>query len=115
MIQAIRDDDPVIFLESKVLYDTEDEVPEEAYRIPFGEANIVKSGKHVTVVALGAMVRRAVTAADKLGKDGVSVEVIDDQAVSGVPELDERPTATQKASALIERHAEAQVRCAGGQ
>src|SRR5438445_1777703 len=68
LIQAIRDDDPVIFLESKVLYDSQDEVPDEPYTIPFGEANIVRAGKDVTIVALGAMVRRAVTAADNLAK-----------------------------------------------
>ena len=56
LIQAIRDDDPVIFLEHKVLYGTEGEVPEEQYTIPFGEANFVREGDDVTIVALGRMV-----------------------------------------------------------
>jgi len=82
LIQAIRDDDPVMFLESKVLYDTEDEVPDEAYRIPFGEANIVREGGDVTIVALGAMVRRAKLAADELAKNGISAEIIDPRTTS---------------------------------
>ena len=82
LIQAIRDDDPVMFLESKVLYDTEDEVPDEAYRVPFGEANIVREGGDVTIVALGAMVRRAKLAADELAKNGISAEVIDPRTTS---------------------------------
>ncbi|HZZ34955.1 MAG TPA: alpha-ketoacid dehydrogenase subunit beta [Caulobacteraceae bacterium] len=86
LIQAIRDDDPVIFLESKVLYDTEAEVPDEAYRIPFGEANVAREGKDVTIVALGAMVRRALAAAEALAKDGVSAEVIDPRTTSPLDE-----------------------------
>ena len=56
LIQAIRDDDPVIFFEHKVLYTTEGDVPEEPYAIPFGEANIMREGDDVTIVALGRMV-----------------------------------------------------------
>ena len=63
LIQAIRDDDPVIFLEHKVLYTLEGDVPEEPYAIPFGEANIVREGDDVTVVALGRMVQLAEQAA----------------------------------------------------
>src|SRR5947207_12930313 len=59
LINAIREDDPVIFLESKLLYGMEGEVPDEAYRIPFGEANVVREGKDLTFVAFGAMVPRA--------------------------------------------------------
>jgi acetoin:2,6-dichlorophenolindophenol oxidoreductase subunit beta len=82
LIQAIRDDDPVVFLESKVLYDTEGEVPEEAYRIPFGEANVVHEGVDVTLVAFGAMVPRALAAAELLSKSGLSGEVIDPRTPS---------------------------------
>ena len=64
LISAIRDDDPVIFMESKVLYDTEMEVPDEAYRIPFGEANVAREGKDMTFVAFGPMVRRAIEVAE---------------------------------------------------
>ncbi|WP_309604533.1 alpha-ketoacid dehydrogenase subunit beta [Phenylobacterium sp.] len=86
LISAIRDDDPVIFMESKVLYDTEAEVPDEAYRIPFGEANIAREGKDLTFVAFGSMVPRALAVAEILAKDGVSVEVIDPRTTSPLDE-----------------------------
>ena len=56
LIQSIRDNDPVIFLEHKVLYDEIEEVPDEPYTIPFGEANLTREGDDVTIVALGRMV-----------------------------------------------------------
>lgn len=86
LISAIRDDDPVIFMESKVLYDTEAEVPDEAYRIPFGEANVAREGKDLTFVAFGPMVPRALAVAEILAKDGVSVEVIDPRTTSPLDE-----------------------------
>ncbi len=86
MIEAIRDDDPVIFMESKLLYDSEDEVPDEAYRIPFGEANVVRSGKHVTIVGFGLMLTRANAVAAELAKAGVECEVIDPRTTSPLDE-----------------------------
>ncbi|HEX7075514.1 MAG TPA: alpha-ketoacid dehydrogenase subunit beta [Hyphomicrobiaceae bacterium] len=86
LIKAIRDDDPVFFLESKALYDMEGEVPEDSYEIPFGEANILREGSDVTVVALGAMVRRAAKAAEALVKEGVKAEVIDPRTTSPLDE-----------------------------
>ncbi len=86
LISAIRDDDPVIFMESKVLYDMEGEVPDEAYRIPFAEAATVREGKDLTFVAFGPMVRRAVAVAETLAKDGISVEVIDPRTTSPLDE-----------------------------
>jgi acetoin:2,6-dichlorophenolindophenol oxidoreductase subunit beta len=82
MIQAIRDDDPVIFLEHKSMYDMMGEVPDEAYAIPFGEANITRDGSHVTVVALSMMADRANQAADLLKREGISVEVVDPRTTS---------------------------------
>ena len=82
LIQAIRDDDPVIFCEHKALYAMEGEVPEESYTIPFGEANIVREGKDVTIVALARMVSFALKAAEALAKDGISCEVIDPRTTS---------------------------------
>ena len=70
LIQAIRDDDPVIFFEHKAMYDEEGEVPDEAYAIPFGEANVTREGDDVTIVAFGRMVNFANEAADKLSKAG---------------------------------------------
>jgi pyruvate/2-oxoglutarate/acetoin dehydrogenase E1 component len=75
---AIRDDNPVVFIENKVLYATnKEEVPEDDYTIPFGKAIVRREGKHVTVVALQRMVEMAVEAADELAKDGIEAEVID--------------------------------------
>jgi pyruvate dehydrogenase E1 component beta subunit len=82
MIEAIRDDDPVIFMESKLLYDAEGEVPDETYRVPFGEANIVREGKDVTILGTGLMVARAVQVAGELAKAGISCEVIDPRTTS---------------------------------
>ena len=73
MIQAIRDDDPVMFFEHKALYPRKGEVPEEAYAIPFGEANLVREGDAATVVALGRMVPFAEKALDALAKRGREV------------------------------------------
>jgi pyruvate dehydrogenase E1 component beta subunit len=77
MIQAIRDDDPVIFFEHKAMYDTEADVPDEPYAIPFGEANITREGEDVTIITLGRMVNFANEAADNLAKKGVSATVVD--------------------------------------
>ena len=86
LIQAIRDDDPVIFLESKFLFGTEGEVPDEAYRIPFGEARIAREGKDITFVAFGAMVPRALATAVALAKAGISAEVVDPRTTSPLDE-----------------------------
>ena len=81
LIQAIRDDDPVMFLEHKVLYDTKGEVPEEPYAIPFGQARVSREGKDVTIIAFGRMVLFAEQVADKLAGQ-ISVEVIDPRTTS---------------------------------
>ena len=82
LIQAIRDNDPVIFFEHKLLYDMEGEVPDEPYTIPFGEANIVQQGEHVTIVALARMVHFAKEAAAALRKDGIGCTIIDPRTTS---------------------------------
>jgi pyruvate dehydrogenase E1 component beta subunit len=82
MIQSIRDDDPVIFAEHKMLYDLAGDVPEESYTIPFGEANVVREGGDVTIVALGRMVHTALEAAEELAGSGVQAEVIDPRTTS---------------------------------
>jgi pyruvate dehydrogenase E1 component beta subunit len=79
---AIRDDDPVIFCEHKYLYGESCEVPDGEYLIPFGEANVTRAGSHVTVVAFSRMVLLANKVADKLAKEGISVEVIDPRTTS---------------------------------
>lgn len=86
LIQAIRDDDPVIFCEHKALYDLAGDVPEESYAIPFGEANVVRDGDDVTVVALGRMVHVALEAAGQMASSGVECEVIDPRTTSPLDE-----------------------------
>lgn len=74
---AIRDDNPVMFFEHKLLYPIEGPVPEDEYTVPFGVADIKREGKDVTVFATLYMVHRALTAARELDKQGIDVEVID--------------------------------------
>jgi pyruvate dehydrogenase E1 component beta subunit len=75
--QAIRDDNPVIFLEHKFLYPVMGEVPDEDYTVPFGVADIKREGKDVTIVATSMMVHKSLNAAERLAKEGLDVEVID--------------------------------------
>ena len=82
LLKAIRDDDPVIFMEHRRLYDMEDEVPDEPYTIPFGEANIVHEGDDLTIVAIGRMVHFATQAARNLAKTGTNCTVIDPRTTS---------------------------------
>ncbi|MCE1185603.1 alpha-ketoacid dehydrogenase subunit beta [Zoogloea sp.] len=82
LIQSIRDNDPVIFLEHKALYTMEGEVPEESYTVPFGEAAVVREGHDITIVALGRMVQKAQEAAAELQKAGIHCEIIDPRTTS---------------------------------
>ncbi|MBN8997089.1 MAG: alpha-ketoacid dehydrogenase subunit beta [Rhizobiales bacterium] len=86
LAQAIRDDDPVVFLESKMLYNTTGEVPDGAYTIPFGEANIVREGGDVLLVAIGRMVGVAEEAAKTLETEGISCCVLDPRTPSPLDE-----------------------------
>ncbi len=74
---AIRLDDPVIFIEQKLLYNTKGEVPEEEYTIPFGVADVKRNGTDCTVVATSMTVLKALKAADILAEEGISIEVVD--------------------------------------
>jgi len=74
---AIRDDDPVIFMESEQMYGDKGEVPEGEYVLPIGVADIKREGTDVTIVSFGKIIKEAYKAADELEKDGISVEIID--------------------------------------
>jgi pyruvate dehydrogenase E1 component beta subunit len=74
---AIRDDDPVVFMESEVMYGEKGEVPEEEYLIPIGKADIKRPGTDVTIVSFNKMMKVALGAAEELQKEGISAEVID--------------------------------------
>jgi len=83
---AIRDDNPVIFLEHKLLYSFRGRVPDQEYVLPLGECDIKREGKDVTVVASGAMVWHAMVAANILDREGISVEVVDLRTISPLDE-----------------------------
>jgi len=112
LISAIRDDNPVIFLEHKALYATKGPVPAEPYAIPLGRADVKRAGRDVTVIATQTMVARALAAAADLEKEGVSVEVIDPRTL--VP-LDEAAilASVAKTHRLVIAH-EAVKRCGFG-
>jgi len=74
---AIRDNDPVIFMESEVMYGEKGMIPEEEYLIPIGKAKVVREGKDVTIVSFNKMMKVALAAADELAKENISAEVID--------------------------------------
>jgi len=74
---SIRDNDPVVFMESELLYGMKGEVPEGEYLIPIGEAEVKREGSDVTIVTFGKIYHEVVMAADELAKDGVSAEIID--------------------------------------
>ncbi|MGG4267061.1 alpha-ketoacid dehydrogenase subunit beta [Peribacillus simplex] len=83
LISAIRDNDPVIFLEHMKLYRSfRQEVPEEEYTIPLGKADVKREGTDLSIITYGAMVQESIKAAEELAKEGHSVEVVDLRTVS---------------------------------
>jgi acetoin:2,6-dichlorophenolindophenol oxidoreductase subunit beta len=78
---AIRDDNPVVILHDKMMYGEKAEVPEEEYLIPFGQANVVREGRHITLVGTSSMVGVCNAAADILAAEGISAEVIDPRTI----------------------------------
>lgn len=77
LISAIRDENPVVFLEHKLLYGTSGEVPDESYTIELGKADIKREGSDVTIVATSQMVNTALTAAEQLKAEGIEAEIVD--------------------------------------
>lgn len=101
LLSSIRDNDPVIFLEHMKLYRSfREEVPEAEYTIPLGKANVVKEGNHVSIITYGAMVREAVKAAEKLEKDGISVEILDLRTVQPL-DIEAIVTTTEKTGRVV--------------
>lgn len=100
---AIDDDNPVIFYEHKLCYRTKSEVPEEAYSIPLGQADIKREGTDVTIVATAIMVHRALEAAEELEKEGISAEVVDPRTL--VPlDIDTIVESVKKTGRLVVVH-----------
>lgn len=81
LIASIRDDNPVIFVEQKLLYKTRGPVPEEPYEIPLGEADVKREGYDLTIIATSIMVPRALEAAEILSEEGIEVEVVDPRSL----------------------------------
>ena len=82
MIEAIKNDNPVVFVEHKKLYAEKGPVPEETYSIPFGEADIKREGEDITIVATHAMVLRSLKAAEEAANDGIQVEIVDPRTLT---------------------------------
>lgn len=82
LVEAIRNDNPVIFVEHKKLYSEKGPVPEEIYSIPFGEADVKREGRDITLVATHLMVNHALAVAEEFAKKGVEIEVFDPRTVS---------------------------------
>ena len=83
LISAIRDNDPVVFLEHMKLYRSfRQEVPEEEYTIPLGKADVKREGTDLSIITYGAMVQESLKAAEELAKEGHSVEVVDLRTIS---------------------------------
>jgi pyruvate dehydrogenase E1 component beta subunit len=83
---AIRDDNPVVFMENEVLYNLKGEVPEEEFTIPLGLGDVKRAGKHVTIVAWSRSVQVALQAAELLAKDGLEAEVVDPRTLRPLDE-----------------------------
>jgi pyruvate dehydrogenase E1 component beta subunit len=77
LISAIEDNNPVVFIEHRWLYNIHGPVPEGVYRIPLGQSNVLRQGKHVTIAALSYMTFEALRAADELAKEGLELEIVD--------------------------------------
>jgi pyruvate/2-oxoglutarate/acetoin dehydrogenase E1 component len=100
---AIRDDNPVVFIEHRGLYWSRGEVPEGDHVMPIGKARLARSGSHVTIVALAKMLEPALEAAEELSSQGVSAEVIDPRSLSPL-DVETIATSVKKTSRLIITH-----------
>ena len=97
---AIRDDDPVIFMESEQMYGDKGEVPEGEYTIPLGVADVTREGTDVTIVSFGKIIKEAYTAADALEKEGISCEIIDLRTVRPM-DIETILTSVRKTNRLV--------------
>ncbi|MBI2880583.1 MAG: alpha-ketoacid dehydrogenase subunit beta [Candidatus Tectomicrobia bacterium] len=109
---AIRDEDPVIFIEHKLLYGEKGPVPEEEYVIPLGKADVKREGRDATLVATSRMVQRSLQAAEVLSKEGVEVEVVDPRTLFPL-DVETLFASVRKTNRLVIVH-EAVRRCGWG-
>jgi pyruvate dehydrogenase E1 component beta subunit len=108
---AIRDDDPVVFIEGELLYAVQGEVPEGEHLVPFGQAEVKREGSDVTLIAWGRMIHLALDVAEKLSKERISVEVVDPRTIRPLDEetLFASVRKTHRAVVLEEAHGFASV------
>lgn len=97
---AIREDNPVIFIEHKLLYNTKGPVPEGEWTIPIGKADVKRMGNHITVVATSRMVLLALSAAEKLVEEGIEVEVVDPRTLKPL-DIETIATSVKKTHRLL--------------
>ncbi len=114
LLTAIRDDNPVMFLEHKLLYGVEGEVAEDAGPIPFGQANICREGTDVTIVAFSKMVYSALEAAETLAEKGISAEVIDPRTITPL-DMDTILASVKKTHNLVVAHEAVKVAGVGAE
>jgi len=86
LLASIRDDNPVIFVEHKLLYKIRGPVPEEAYTVPLGTAEVKRAGRDLTIVATSIMVKRSLEAAEQLAREGIEAEVVDPRTLKPLDE-----------------------------
>jgi len=101
MKTAIRDDNPVVIFEDKLMYQDKAEVPEEEYLIPFGVANVLREGGDVTLIGTSSMVQVCLAAADLLAADGISAEVIDPRTLVPLDEATLIASARKTGRAIV--------------
>ncbi len=100
---AIRDENPVVFIEHRGLYWSKGTVPDGEFVVPIGEAAVLRGGEHISLVALSSMVDPAIAAAQELAADGISLEVIDPRTITPL-DIDTLVTSVQKTSRMIVVH-----------
>jgi pyruvate/2-oxoglutarate/acetoin dehydrogenase E1 component len=114
LLASVYDDNPVIFVEHKLLYKMTGPVPEEMYRLPLSESHVVREGRDLTIVAYSITVPRALDAAAALSEEGIEVEVVDPRTLSP---LDEGPIveSVKKTGKLLVTHEAVQMGGYGGE
>lgn len=100
---AIRDDNPVVFIEHRGLYRTKGEVPDGEATVPIGQASVLRQGEQITIVALSSMIAPALAAAKELEAEGISAEVIDPRTISPL-DIDTITNSVKKTSRMIVAH-----------
>jgi pyruvate dehydrogenase E1 component beta subunit len=114
LIASIRDDNPIVFVEHKLLYKTKGPVPEEPYTIPLGSAEVKREGIDLTIVATAIEVKRSLEAAEQLAEEGIEVEVIDPRTLKPL-DLNPIVESVKKTSRLMIVHDAVKIGGYGGE